>query len=124
MLINLSNHPSKQWSRYQLSAAQQYGMIRDIPFPVIDPYWDEEKISDLADQYFDVIAQYPDVTVMVQGEFTFSFSLVCRLLKAGIPVLAACSERRTITRISKNGVVEKTSCFSFVRFRKYERTEA
>ncbi|MBK8390607.1 MAG: hypothetical protein IPL23_15555 [Saprospiraceae bacterium] len=32
MLINLSNHPSANWSTNQITAASKYGDIIDIPF--------------------------------------------------------------------------------------------
>ena len=37
IFINCSNHPSRYWSREQIEAAEQYGEVVDIRFPIVDP---------------------------------------------------------------------------------------
>ena len=37
MFINLTNHSSTNWSKKQRKAAEVYGQIIDMPFPVIQP---------------------------------------------------------------------------------------
>ena len=33
IFINFSNHPSDRWDDKQKKASEQYGRIKDIPFP-------------------------------------------------------------------------------------------
>lgn len=120
MFINISNHPSDKWSPEQRSAAEKYGEIVDMPFPAVDPDMDEKGVAELADKYFHKVIINPDAAVMLQGEFTFVFSLAVRLIREGIPVLAACSERRVTTVLCEDGTEEKRTRFVFVRFRQYQ----
>lgn len=117
--INLSNHTSAQWSAEQKSEAEKYGRIIDIPFPAVDANGSEEYIAELAEQYDREIVQYEHPTIMLQGEFTFTFALATMLKRQGYTVLAACSERRAIEFVNAEGHSEKRSEFAFVRFRRY-----
>ena len=116
VFINLSNHPHENWGEKQMAEAERYGEVIDLPFPMIDAKADEKEIDSLADQYCHAILEYQPAAVMCQGEFTFSFSLISRLLDRGITVVAACSE--SIAR-ENNGI--KTSEFRFTRFREYRK---
>ena len=117
--INLSNHPSDKWDEKQMEAAKQYGEVMDIPFPSIPAQADENEVVRLAEQYLNRINDYPCAAVMIQGEFTFTYHLVKLLEKTGIPVLAACSERRVEEIVNPDGSVSKKVDFHFVRFRTY-----
>lgn len=117
--INLSNHPSNKWDEKQINAAEQYGEIIDIPFPDIAAQADENEIVGLAEQYLNCISDYHFTTVMVQGEFTFTYHLVKMLEEKGIPALAACSEREVEEIVNADGSVSKKVDFRFVRFRNY-----
>jgi hypothetical protein len=118
MLINLSNHPSMNWSESQLSAAKQYGEIIDMPFPVIDPSADEEAIYLLANEYADRILGMrvdDDVTVHVMGEMIFTYKIVSTLKASGIECVAS----TTLRKVKDTADGKKISEFEFVRFRRY-----
>lgn len=119
MFINLSNHISEKWSEKQLEAAKKYGEIIDIGFPAVDPMGDSDYIDELVEEYYSKLAEYDNPVVMVQGEFTFTYRMIQRLKKAGIKVVASCSERRSVEVVKENGQVERNSVFEFVRFREY-----
>ena len=117
-LINFSNHPSEYWGQKQLEAAQEYGEIKDIPFPVVCPDANYNEIQDLANQYVDEILSYASehhITVHVMGEMTLTFLVVSLLKERGIECIASTTDRNT-EFISDN---KKISDFDFVRFRKY-----
>jgi hypothetical protein len=120
LLVNLTNHPSAMWSHQQIIAAQQYGSIKDIPFPKIDEKANEAYISAMAEEYASSISKLTedyDVTVHLMGELTFTFALLKRLQGLGIPCIASTSKRivgdETCGR--KSEVV-----FQFERFRRFE----
>ncbi len=119
MLINFTNHPSQQWKTTQLSTAvKQFGKVSDMSFPAIDPEWDDKKIRQLAENYHEKIIQKINDkqkdAVLIMGEHTFSFALICKLQKAGIFCYATTSHR-IVTEEEKI----KMSTFKFERFRKY-----
>ena len=118
MFVNLSNHPSKDWSSEQLLAANVYGTVIDVPFPVISPEEDDAFIASWVTDYVEMInSQYdPAQDVFhVMGEMCFSYALVNRLQKMGFICLASTSER--IVKEMEPG--RKEVFFKFVRFRKY-----
>lgn len=119
MLINLSNHPFSSWSTKQRQAAEVYGECIDLPFPAINPSWDEEQIEKLSCEYFDkVIAMgsgHKQVTVHLMGELTFCFSLLRKLQRAGIRCVASCAQRNV--EEAPDGV--KRVIFAFENFREY-----
>ncbi len=118
LFLNLSNHPSNDWSEEQVKAAQVYGEIEDMEFPKVCPKASEEEIEQLVDDYADRIldlSEEKDVTVHVMGEMTFTMGLVSRLTEQGIRCVASTTTRDTIDK--GNGV--KESQFQFVRFREY-----
>lgn len=122
MLINLSNHPKSNWSAEQTSAANKlYDEIIDLPFPQIDPYADEDYINLITDEYFNICKEKLNNTksensaVHLMGELNFTFTLVCKLLKAGIKCVSSTTERNSV---EKDGL--KISNFKFVRFREYK----
>lgn len=120
MFINCSNHKSPDWTPEQKRAAEVWGEIVDFPFPAVDANADEQEIVALADRISEEIVNMKPAAVMCQGEFTLTYALIKNLSKQRIPVVAACSERRTIETKLENGETEKVSRFEFVRFRRYE----
>ncbi len=119
MFINHTNHPSEFWNQDQITAASAYGEIIDIPFPVIDPHWDDEEIDKLVLQNGGIIEEkHPDM-VLCQGEFIYAFRLIEYLKRRGIKVVAACSERVAREKQNEDGTVVKESVFRFVQFREY-----
>ena len=120
MFVNLSNHPSINWSNSQIKAALQYGEIVDVTFPSILASGDELYIRKLVNDYKDQIkSQFNPLhdVIHVMGELNFSFALVQQLQKCGFVCLASTSER--IVKESKPGY--KEVIFEFVRFRVYEK---
>lgn len=121
MLINLSNHPSNTWSEFQVQTAHdQYGEILDLPFPEIDPEWDQMQIGELAAQYLEKVKTLAsehnaNAAVHLMGEYSFCFQLVNLLKADGIEAVVSTSER--LTEMNPDG--SKTIQFNFVRFRKY-----
>ena len=118
MLINFTNHPSKDWSQEQLEAAQKYGEIYDLPFPNIDPNAEPGDLIWKAADCVSAICQLNPSAVLCQGEPTFNFIVVDLLKNLGLPVFAACSKRETIEQRLGDKTI-KTSIYKFVKFRNY-----
>lgn len=121
IFVNFSNHPSKNWSNEQISAAKRIvsgGSIVDIAFPQVSGDADESEISRTADKYAKEIISLNPSAVMCQGEFGICLEVVTTLKNNGIKVLYSCSERKTLETVIDNRT-EKTSVFKFVRFREY-----
>ena len=96
MFINLSNHPSANWSEKQLAEAQKYGEIIDMSFPVVSPTEDEAYIASLVTNYLkNILSCYHPVRDVfhIMGEMCFSFSLIKKLQERGFTCLASTSER-------------------------------
>lgn len=120
VFINLSNHPSEKWNDFQKeSALKSHSCIVDIPFPEVDPHGTTQYIDDLVKEYLDRILTYGNPTVMLQGEYLFTYRLIEQLKKLNIVVLASCSERRTIEYIDENGLTSRKSEFEFIEFKEY-----
>lgn len=118
VFINHTNHPSATWTEAELAAAEQFGPVQDFVFPAIDPEWDEETVTQLAQKNGAKILSMHPAAVLCQGEFTYCFALITFLKKQGIAVLSACSNREVEIQV-KGTENLKTSRFVFVRFRKY-----
>ena len=119
MLINLSNHPSHNWSKDQLWAAQQYGEIIDLPFPNIPPEADIEQLEPLLNEYYNKILSLGDasrVVVHLMGEMTFTFMLLSRLLNVGYRCVSS-TTNRIVEEIASG---EKRVLFQFCQFRDYQ----
>lgn len=119
VFVNLSNHPSVNWSEKQKRAAENgYGEIVDMPFPSIDPQADPESVAELVDKCLNSITELSgdaDVSVHIMGEMTFTFAMVERLKSMGIICVASTTERLAV----ENPDGSKTVSFDFVRFRQY-----
>ena len=119
MFINLSNHPSANWSAEQKTAAEQlYGEIIDLPFPQVDPHGDENYIVLLADEYclkVKSVSKGQPTVVHLMGEMTFTYAIVSRLKTKGITCVASTTER--MIKMMPDG--KKVSEFKFVQFREY-----
>lgn len=113
--INFTNHPVDTWDVYQRKAAEAYGEIQEIPFPMVKAAADEKEIISLAEEMTDKIMSLEPVAVLCQGEFTLAYAVITRLKNNGIKVLAACSER--MVEINEEG--KKVVSFQFERFREY-----
>ena len=117
MFTNFSNHDSEKWSDEQYDAASYYGMVEDIAFPQVPANATTEEVKALADKYVDVImVSSPDV-VMCQGEFSLSYYVTEKLKALGVKVVVACSDRKVVETVNKNGETVKTAVFKFKQFR-------
>ena len=103
MFINFTNHPSNRWSGNQISAAEKYGKITDVPFPAVDPAATSEEIKQLADEKTAELIALDPSAVLCQGEMSLCFAMTSRLKKAGIKVLCATTERRIKITRDENG---------------------
>lgn len=122
MLINLTNHPFEKWEEKQKKEALQlYGVVADLPFPQIDPVWDEKTLTEKSNQYIKQCSELLhgssdfNNAVHIMGEFTFTFAVVTGLIEKGIECIASTSERM----VKEEGEGKKTIIFRFARFRKY-----
>ncbi|HKJ32727.1 MAG TPA: hypothetical protein VKA34_12910 [Balneolales bacterium] len=116
MLLNLSNHPFSEWQKSQeMAAIDQYQVVQDMPFPHIKPEASEKEILKLAMDYHKQILSLNPAAVHIQGEHTFTYTLVSLLQQKGIRCLASTTARNVIT--NDQGDVMRS--FRFVQFRKY-----
>lgn len=118
MLLNLSNHPSTNWSTEQTALAhQQFGEIEDMLFPQISPLENTEGVVVLAKTYCHRILAMnkPLLTVHLMGELSFCFALTKMLQQEGINVVCSTTHRTVLEE--KDG--KKTMLFKFQQFRPY-----
>lgn len=120
MLVNLTNHPSKNWHTDQYNAAVcKWNEILDISFPDVSPAWEKERIYSEAKCIVDKITAMEPKAVLCQGEMCMTMALVRMFQEKGILVYAATSNRRSVEFVNLDGTVEKRSVFQFVQFRQY-----
>lgn len=117
--INLTNHPSGQWSDEQRAAALAYGPIVDLPFPAVSETADLAGVCALAARYFHRIREYGRPVVLIQGESVFVYRLVRLLEQARIPALACVSRRRVREARLSDGSTQKIVNYVFGGFRPY-----
>lgn len=128
MLINYTNHPSKNWSREQtVMAKENYEEIFDIPFLNVVPSWTEEDIYKVAcEEYKKIVEvigeeklQDEKTAVLCQGEFTLSFLIIKFLMSRKIRVISTVSNRIVEEKV-ENGISKKITIFKFLGFRAYD----
>lgn len=119
VFVNFSNHPSTRWNGDQKEAAEKYGDIVDVQFPLLGPDLSEKDIKKIGDECIAQIIKYSPVAVMCQGEFTLTFYVVSELLRKGITCVSACTRRVSNETMLEDGTVRKESLFVFDGFRKY-----
>lgn len=117
--VNFSNHPSKYWSKKQIDEAEKFGEIIDVEFPKVSPFDSYDEIKTKSKKWCDVIMSHDPAVVMCQGEFTLCYEVISLLKKREVSCVAACSERKAIEKILKDGTIEKTAIFNFIGFREY-----
>lgn len=120
LLVNLSNHPYKNWTKEQKKAAKEFGEVCDMAFPAIDPAMKTNDIKkEIAAPQIDEIknmCKERRVTVHIMGEMSYTFYVVSQLKKFGIRCICSTSERDT----EDLGGGEKKVSFHFKRFRDYD----
>ncbi|HPN39674.1 MAG TPA: hypothetical protein PL041_14850 [Melioribacteraceae bacterium] len=120
MLINLTNHPCKNWDYNQLKEAElHYGEIVDMAFPYINTDTTLTEIINLANEYLtkiiSLLKDKNNSAVHISGEFVFVYNVVKLLQQNNIKAITSVTERNVITEA--NGL--KTSLFVFKGFRPY-----
>jgi len=122
MLINLTNHTSKNWSKEQLNAAiHLFDSVIDLPFPNVNSMASEEEVMQLVQEYLHMVftREEEHIAVHVMGEMTFVFSFVKEAMKHDILCVASTSERIVNEWKDDNGDVRKDVIFKFCQFRQY-----
>ena len=102
-----------------------YRVVPDL-FPAgrIPADADEDQIQSLAETTVSKIISFHPCAVMCQGEFTLTFAIVSELLRKGIHVVSACSERDVQEEKQADGSDRKIAKFRFVRLRAYRAEES
>ncbi len=123
MLINFSNHAYAFWSEKQKQAAAVYGKAVDLAFPSVpagaDEIWIREQAEQKVEEILKLLNGDAGSAVMVQGEFTLTYSVVTRLLEHHLRVISACAERCVREVTDEDGNTVKQVRFEFDRFREY-----
>ena len=121
MLINLSNHPFKNWETAQKDAAlKQFISVVDIPFPAVDPVMNTEAVVRLCTEYLSkCLAEFnrqlqPTDAIHITGEHCFVYHFVCLAKGKNIPCI--CSTTNRLVSYKDNIQVPG---FQFVQFRNY-----
>lgn len=121
VFVNLSNHPSPEWSDTQrqaaLACAPDLTQIIDVPFPAVEPDADEAQITSLVNALCESIPEGASYA-MVSGEYTLTFALVRALQRQGITCVAATTRREVFVDEASGDTLRR---FTFARFREYAR---
>ncbi len=119
-IVNISNHDPASWSTEQ---KDQWQTIFHIPHPAISAKLSGREVYELAQRI--VRENYDKIcmsgNVCVQGEFTFTLSVVDVIRKtpslSHVMFWVPTSDRVSVETIDSNGVVTKKSEFRFVQWR-------
>ena len=123
IFINHTNHPSTKWQENQRTAAEKYGRIIDMGFPMIPPEESSQEVRRRAmDMAEKISAMHPEA-VLCQGEYGYTFAFVDSMLSRGVKVLTACSERVVREWLDEEGCQHRDAVFQFYQFREYLRSE-
>lgn len=113
--LNLSNHPSHEWSAAQRDSAMAFApVIVDRPFPSVDPRATVADVQALARREVTEIAE-GCTHALVTGELTLTFALIREMRVLGVECLAATGPR--IVHTAADG--SRISRFEFHGFRPY-----
>lgn len=124
MFINLSNHQSDKWGNTQLESALALttdNQIKDIQFPAVPATATTDDIIMIANGLYHTVMENKPEVVMIAGEFSLAYTLIELCLRAGVKVVAACSDRRTKETVNQDGTVTKTVNFEFIQFREFPK---
>lgn len=110
--VNFTGINSEFWSKKQDEASRTWGLsgreehfIVDIPFPRVLPEWGHREFGEKVEEYLTEIMKYGPSFAAVEGELSFSYSIIQGLVAAGVQVLKP---------LYGNGV--------FLGFREYDAT--
>ena len=123
VLVNISNHPSTNWSEKQKEGWKE---IVDIPFPKIDPRASEEEIIQMVGDLHKKLLKEGYRNIMIQGEFSFVSAFLLRNsacenshFKFWVPT----TDRKVTEIKNPDGTVTKKSEFRFVQWRRIDPFE-
>lgn len=123
VFINHTNHPAEKWQDNQRLAAEKYGRIVDLAFPIVPSEESSQQVQERALKMAEKIVAMEPAAVLCQGEFSYTFTLVDALLKQGIKVLTACSERVVREWVDEEGHQHRDAVFQFHQFREFTKAE-
>ncbi len=122
MLINLSNHHpyAEKWEEKQIQAAlSEFGEIKDLPFPAIEPELNEDELEEKAREYVEkckqILSNPSDGAIFVTGELNFCFLIIQLLLNEGYRCVTTTSIRNVTEKKGK-----KIVHYEFRQFRDYK----
>lgn len=116
VLLNISNHPSDEWSTEQMQAAlKDYSDVEDFAHPPVSPEMTSDQVLKLALKVNKEVQIMDPAAVHVMGEHTFCYTLV-RLLQQDGYVCIASTTIRSVQKINDN---EIRRTFVFSGFRLY-----
>jgi len=123
-LINISNHPSSEWTEQQKFGWDE---IVDIPFPQIDPKDSVWTVEEQAQRLFKEILKqgWTDngIRVAIQGEYTLCYILMGLIyrwngaLEPPIQVFVPVFEEKVVEKVQLDGSLKKVVISKFVRWR-------
>ena len=123
VLVNVSRRGSSQWSEDQRRA---WGVIIDVPFPVVDPRLDEEgvlrgPVAEITRRLAEIALEYPGrLYLHMAGEY---FTVISTLdyLRNSQPekwvLVWPTSARRVEEKVLPDGGTKQVVVFDFVRWR-------
>lgn len=124
IFINFSYRPSAGWSPAQISAAERYGEIIDLPFPVVPANASKAQIEATAAAVMNIVLDHAerrnisprDVVIRNQGEASLTEAMNQQILAAGCRGVAACARAVSPTEREAGAPV-------FAGFREYDYSE-
>lgn len=121
ILINHSNHPSESWSEEQ---KMRWSKIIDIPFPKIDPEYDNAMVYALVYKNIEEIKKILEVErgvkyIYVAGEYSYCYLFILNIKKKlpNVTITIPTTKREAKEIKKEDGSIEKTSIFKFVGWR-------
>ena len=98
--VNHTNHVTENWSTTQRQASETFGVIIDVPFPVVPPDFDEAAVAELVQKNLREILKLQPAAVLCQGEFNYTFALVSEFKEKNILQIAEIAD--AITAYAQN----------------------
>jgi hypothetical protein len=115
LLANVTSHAIAGWSTEQRVGAEELANhLYDLPFPHVEPEWEEEKLDEGAE---DVAKKCREGTThaLVMGEYALTVRIVQRLQQRGVTCVVT-RQRRDVIDL---GDGRREQRFAFLGFREY-----
>jgi hypothetical protein len=114
MFINISNHPSNEWSKEQLEAAGN--VVFDINLPNTNSHWNDKELRNCVTDMFDILVELTKRVVIIHlmGETDFVAELAMKIYQeTDWTVVHSTTEKIVV----ENEDGTKTSQSKFVQFK-------